>query len=54
MDGCAAKVVDADRAVAVCERMPSAQDLTDTADVFGLLSDTEHTEVLHSERDGVL
>ncbi|WP_433430646.1 ArsR/SmtB family transcription factor [Nonomuraea sp. CA-141351] len=54
MDGCAAKVVDADRVAAVCGRMPAAEDLTDTADIFGLLSDPNRLRLLVALLDGEL
>ncbi|MBE1584081.1 ArsR/SmtB family transcription factor [Nonomuraea angiospora] len=54
MDGCAVKVVDADRVSAVCERMPAAEDLTDTADIFGLLSDPNRLRLLVALLDGEL
>lgn len=54
MDGCTAKVVDADRVAAVCERMPAASDLADTADVFGLLSDPNRLRLLVALLDGEL
>lgn len=54
VDGCTVKVVDADRVVAVRERMPEAGDLTDTADVFGLLSDPNRLRLLVALLDGEL
>ncbi|MEU6782831.1 metalloregulator ArsR/SmtB family transcription factor [Nonomuraea angiospora] len=54
MDGCAVKVVDADRVSAICERMPAAEDLTDTADIFGLLSDPNRLRLLVALLDGEL
>ncbi|GAA3428108.1 hypothetical protein GCM10018953_52910 [Streptosporangium nondiastaticum] len=54
MDGCTVKVVDADRVVAVRERMPAAEDLADTADVFGLLSDPNRLRLLVALLDGEL
>ncbi|MGW0198087.1 ArsR/SmtB family transcription factor [Nonomuraea sp. NPDC003201] len=54
MDGCAVKVVDADRVSAVCERMPAAEDLNDTADIFGLLSDPNRLRLLVALLDGEL
>ncbi|SDL37911.1 DNA-binding transcriptional regulator, ArsR family [Nonomuraea maritima] len=54
MDRCTAKVVDADRVAAVCERMPAAGDLADTADVFGLLSDPNRLRLLVALLDGEL
>ncbi|MEU1635363.1 metalloregulator ArsR/SmtB family transcription factor [Nonomuraea sp. NPDC005701] len=54
VDGCTVKVVDADRVSAVCERMPAAEDLTDTADIFGLLSDPNRLKLLVALLDGEL
>ncbi|MCK2218736.1 metalloregulator ArsR/SmtB family transcription factor [Actinomadura sp. ATCC 31491] len=54
MDGCAVRVVDADRVAAVTDRMPAVQDLADTADVFGLLSDTNRLKLLVALLDGEL
>lgn len=54
VDGCTVKVVDADRVAAVCERMPPADDLADTADVFGLLSDPNRLRLLVALLDGEL
>ncbi|MEU8326683.1 ArsR family transcriptional regulator, partial [Nonomuraea sp. NPDC048881] len=54
VDGCAVKVVDADRVSAVCERMPAAEDLADTADIFGLLSDPNRLKLLVALLDGEL
>ncbi|MET9070032.1 ArsR/SmtB family transcription factor [Streptosporangium sandarakinum] len=54
VDGCTVKVVDADRVVAVRERMPAAEDLADTADVFGLLSDPNRLRLLVALLDGEL
>ncbi|GGQ20294.1 transcriptional regulator [Streptosporangium pseudovulgare] len=54
VDGCTAKVVDADRVVAVRERMPAAGDLADAADVFGLLSDPNRLRLLVALLDGEL
>ncbi|MEV0233756.1 metalloregulator ArsR/SmtB family transcription factor [Nonomuraea sp. NPDC050786] len=54
VDGCAVRVVDAERVTAVCERMPSAGDLADTADVFGLLSDPNRLRLLVALLDGEL
>jgi len=52
IDGCTARVVDAPRVVAVRERMPAAQDLTDTAEVFGLLSDPGRLRLLLALLEG--
>ncbi|MEV0388204.1 metalloregulator ArsR/SmtB family transcription factor [Nonomuraea sp. NPDC050643] len=54
IDGCSVKVVDADRVTAVRERMPATEDLTDTADVFGLLSDLNRLRLLVALLDGEL
>ncbi|WP_311132355.1 ArsR/SmtB family transcription factor [Nonomuraea gerenzanensis] len=54
MDGCTTRVVDADRVAAVRERMPPADDLADTADVFGLLSDPNRLRLLVALLDGEL
>ncbi len=54
MDGCTARVVDADRVATVRERMPPADDLTDTADVFGLLSDPNRLRLLVALLEGEL
>ncbi|MGI5267984.1 ArsR/SmtB family transcription factor [Nonomuraea sp. CA-218870] len=54
IDGCVVKVVDADRVAAVRERMPDAEDLIDTADVFGLLSDPNRLRLLVALLDGEL
>ncbi|MEU4577759.1 ArsR/SmtB family transcription factor [Nonomuraea sp. ATR24] len=54
VDGCAVKVVDADRVSAVRERMPAAEDVTDTADVFGLLADPNRLRLLVALLDGEL
>ncbi|TYB50702.1 helix-turn-helix transcriptional regulator [Nonomuraea sp. PA05] len=54
MDSCSTRVVDADRVAAVHERMPPAEDLADTADIFGLLSDTNRLRLLVALLDGEL
>lgn len=54
LDGCTVRVVDADRVVAVRERMPQAADLADTADVFGLLADPNRLRLLVALLDGEL
>ena len=38
VDACAVRIVDAERVVAVQDRMPPEEDVVDLADVFGLLS----------------
>ncbi|WP_328807678.1 ArsR/SmtB family transcription factor [Nonomuraea antri] len=54
LDGCTVRVVDADRVAAVHERMPSTEDVADTADVFGLLSDPNRLRLLVALLDGEL
>lgn len=54
VDGCTARVVDADRVTAVRERMPTAADLADTADVFGLLADPNRLRLLLALLEGEL
>jgi|SRR5690606_13614035 len=54
IDGCTVRVVDGDRVTAVRERMPSAEDVADTADVFGLLSDPNRLRLLVALLDGEL
>ncbi|MFI7707739.1 ArsR/SmtB family transcription factor [Nonomuraea sp. NPDC049480] len=54
VDGCAVKMVDADRVEAVRERMPAARDLTGTAEIFGLLSDPNRLRLLVALLDGEL
>jgi DNA-binding transcriptional ArsR family regulator len=54
MDSCTTRVVDAGRVAAVRERMPLAEDLADTADVFGLLSDPNRLRLLVALLDGEL
>ncbi|MEW9549025.1 ArsR/SmtB family transcription factor [Nonomuraea sp. NPDC050783] len=54
VDGCAVKVVDAERVAAVRERMPAPADLADTAEVFGLLSDPNRLRLLVALLDGEL
>ncbi|MEU3166407.1 metalloregulator ArsR/SmtB family transcription factor [Streptosporangium sp. NPDC006930] len=44
--------MDAPRVAAVRERMPAAQDLTDTAEVFGLLSDPGRLRLLLALLEG--
>ncbi|MER5650589.1 metalloregulator ArsR/SmtB family transcription factor [Streptosporangium sp. NPDC002524] len=52
IDGCTARIVDAPRVAAVRERMPAAQDLTDTAEVFGLLADPGRLRLLLALLEG--
>ncbi|MBB6552322.1 ArsR/SmtB family transcription factor [Nonomuraea rubra] len=54
MDSCTTRVVDAGRVAAVRERMPATDDLADTADVFGLLSDPNRLRLLVALLDGEL
>lgn len=54
IDGCLFRVVNAERVAAVCERMPAEEDLVDTADVFGLLSDPRRLRLLLALLDGEL
>lgn len=46
VDGCAVRLVDADRVAAVRDGMPSDGDVTDLADVFGLLADANRLRLL--------
>ncbi|GAB2475687.1 hypothetical protein GCM10027265_27130 [Jatrophihabitans fulvus] len=48
LDSCVTRVVDADRVHAVREAMPADDDVTDLADVFGLLSDPGRLKLLTS------
>ncbi|HEX2316964.1 MAG TPA: metalloregulator ArsR/SmtB family transcription factor [Thermomonospora sp.] len=54
LDGCAVRVVDAPRVASVRERMPAEGQLTDTAEVFGLLSDPGRLRLLMALLDGEL
>ncbi len=54
IDGCAVRVVDAPRVASVRERMPRPEDLRDTAEVFGLLSDPGRLRLLMALLDGEL
>ncbi|GAA2287993.1 hypothetical protein GCM10010149_38030 [Nonomuraea roseoviolacea subsp. roseoviolacea] len=54
LEGCATRVVDADRVAAVSSRMPAETDLVDTADIFGLLSDPGRLRLLLALLDGEL
>jgi DNA-binding transcriptional ArsR family regulator len=54
IDGCLFRVVDAERVEAVLQRMPAEEDLVDTADVFGLLSDPRRLRLLLALVDGEL
>src|SRR5690348_12105907 len=46
MDDCNVRLVDPERVAAVNARMPSEQDVVDTADVFGLLGDPRRLKLL--------
>ncbi|MCP2342833.1 ArsR/SmtB family transcription factor [Actinomadura rupiterrae] len=52
LDGCAVRVVDAERVAVVCESMPAAQDVAELADVFGLLADPGRLKVLVALLEG--
>jgi DNA-binding transcriptional ArsR family regulator len=52
LDGCAVRVVDADRVEATRAAMPSERDVTDLADVFGLLSDPGRLRLLVALLEG--
>ncbi|MFC4907693.1 ArsR/SmtB family transcription factor [Actinomadura gamaensis] len=52
MDGCAVRVVDAERVAVVCEAMPAPQDVAELADVFGLLADPGRLKVLVALLEG--
>jgi DNA-binding transcriptional ArsR family regulator len=54
VDSCSTRVVDAERVAAVRARMPVDTDLTDTADVFGLLSDPGRLRLLMALLEGEL
>ncbi|TDC75593.1 ArsR/SmtB family transcription factor [Streptomyces hainanensis] len=53
-DGCAARIVDEDRVLEVRTRMPPDEELADTADVFGLMSDPGRLRILVALLDGEL
>jgi len=46
LDSCSTRVVDAELVEAVYSRMPADNDLIDTADIFGLLSDPGRLRLL--------
>ncbi len=46
--------MDGERVRAVAARMPSARDIADTADVFGLMADPGRLRLLVALRDGEL
>jgi DNA-binding transcriptional ArsR family regulator len=54
MDGCATRVVDAERVRTVRSRMPADSELDDTADVFGLMADPGRLRLLVALLDGEL
>lgn len=54
LDGCAVRVVDAPRVATVAGRMPAEEDLGNTAEVFGLLSDPRRLRLLLALLDGEL
>lgn len=53
-DDCAVRVVDRERVTSVLARMPAERDLTDTADVFGLLAEPGRLRLLLALLDGEL
>lgn len=54
LDECSTRIVDVDRVAAVRARMPAENDMVDTADVFGLLSDPARLRLLVALLDGEL
>lgn len=52
IDGCAVRVVHADKVAAVREHLPSDADVTDLADVFGLLADPGRLRLLAALLEG--
>lgn len=52
LGGCSARVVDADRVVAVREAMPGEHEVVQLADVFGLLSDPGRLRLLVALLEG--
>ena len=54
VDECNVRLVDPERVAAVHTRMPSEQDVVDTADVFGLLGDPRRLKLLVALLDGEL
>lgn len=54
IDGCAVPVIDAARVHDVLHRMPAENEVIDTADVFGLLSDPNRLRLLVAMLDGEL
>ena len=53
-DTCNARLVDPDRVASVNARMPAADDIVGTADVFGLLGDPRRLRLLVALLDGEL
>lgn len=51
-DGCAVRVVDAQRVAAVAEAMPAQSDVGELADVFGLLGDPGRLRLLVALLEG--
>ena len=54
LDSCSTRVVDAELVEAVYSRMPADNDLIDTADIFGLLSDPGRLRLLVALLEGEL
>lgn len=52
IDGCTVRVVDPARVAAVRSRMPPERDVTDLADVFGLLGDPGRIRLMIALLDG--
>jgi DNA-binding transcriptional ArsR family regulator len=52
IDGCAQRVVDADKVLAVRDTMPSEGDVLELADVFGLLADPGRLRLLVAMLEG--
>ncbi len=52
LDGCSLRVVDADRVDAVRQAMPDERDVTQLADVFGLLADPGRLRLLVALLEG--
>ena len=54
IDACSVRLVDPERVASVNARMPGADDIVDTADVFGLLGDPRRLKLLVALLDGEL
>ncbi len=54
VDACSVRLVDPERVASVNARMPGADDIVDTADVFGLLGDPRRLQLLVALLDGEL